>query len=88
MLESENIQSFLQLTGEMMQAWVVIPDSQTESRFPDHKQFVHLSTICNMLIKDRMRKYWSCGLEEGMTVPAIWEGMAHTYKVHGSRRRS
>jgi hypothetical protein len=60
MLQSENIQTFLQLTGEMMNAWIIIPDKQAESRFPEHKQFVHLSTVCDMFIRNSIRKYWTC----------------------------
>lgn len=60
MLQSDNIQTFLALTGEMMQAWIVIPDRQQESRFLDHKQFVHLFTICDMFVRNSMRKYWNC----------------------------
>jgi hypothetical protein len=60
MLASETIQSFLQFTGEVMTAWVIIPDSRSESRFPDHKQFVHLDTVCDMFIRESLRKYWTC----------------------------
>jgi hypothetical protein len=55
MLQSDNIQTFLQNVGEIMAAWVIIPDKQAESRFPNHKQFVHLSTVCDMLTDMRLR---------------------------------
>lgn len=55
MLETQNIQRLLALTGEIMPQWAIIPERQTESRFPYHKQFIHLSTVCNMLVKDSLR---------------------------------
>ena len=59
MLQSYNIQTFLQSNGEIMQAWIIIPDKQEESRFPNHKQFVHLSLVCDMLIDMNLRFNYS-----------------------------
>jgi len=55
-----NIQAYLQFDAETRNAWVIIPDRQQESRFLDHKKFVHLSTICDIFIRNSLRKNWSC----------------------------
>jgi hypothetical protein len=46
--------------GTVGRPWYsIIPDRQAESRFLDHVQFIHLSTICDILVRDSVRKYWS-----------------------------
>lgn len=71
MLQSETIQSKIHpqiinlMEGEFLsKSWYsIIPDKQMESRFPDHTQFIHLDTICDIIVRDSLRKYWSCKSE-------------------------
>lgn len=62
MLESRTIQSTIGITYShddyYRQFYGIIPDSQCESRFPDHIQWVHLSTICDIIVRDSVRKHW------------------------------
>jgi hypothetical protein len=64
MLESPTIQSKIHPLifgdGEVGKSWYgIVPDHQMESRFPDHTQYIHLSTMCDIIVRESLRKYWS-----------------------------